>query len=198
MTRYPACFAHMVGKSVARKRQLLKHIPGVVKCESMLYIGANPRRMELLDLFWAKAPDMRIHVVEAWEENVKGLKKLNAEYGIFRDIIHQDVRNIVEVKGREVHYQDMWDIVMFWHGPEHLEKEEIPSILGAMEILADRYVILGCPWGSFPQKDVGGNPFEEHKSVLYPKDFISWGYWTDTIKKPGKRGGHILAWKELS
>ncbi len=193
MTRYPACFAHMIGKSVARKRQILKHIPGVVKCKSMLYIGANPRRFEMLDLFWAEAPQMKVDVLEAWEPNVEGLKKLNAKYGIFTKIIHGDVRDVSEYipKG------NFYDVIMFWHGPEHLPSNAFHNVLVMLEKIATKYVILGCPWGKFPQKDVGGNPFEEHKSSFHPGEFHLWGYKTDTIKKPDKRGGHILAWKEL-
>lgn len=197
---YPKCFAHMVGKSVARKRQLLKFIPGVMKCKTMLYIGANPRRFELMDLFWAEAPQMKVDLMEAWKDNVKGLENLNAKYGIFRNIYHADVRDISRFF--TIIYADLivdiYDVVMFWHGPEHLTKTENLPVLDGLEVIAKKYVILGCPWGNFPQKDVGGNPFEEHKSSLYTVDFTSLGYKASTIKKPNKRGGHILAWKELA
>ena len=197
---YPKCFAHMVGKSVARKRQLLKHIPGVMDCKSMLYIGANPRRFELMDLFWAEAPQLKVDVLEAWANNVDGLNGLNAKYGIFNNILHGDIRQFADVErsGDEMEFLGEWDVVMFWHGPEHLYIDEHEPVLEAIEGMAKKYVILGCPWGKFPQKNVGGNPFEEHKSVLYPQDFRYFGYATDTIKKPDKRGGHILAWKEMS
>ena len=194
---YPKCFAHMVGKSVARKRQLLKFIPGVMKCESMLYIGANPRRFELMDLFWAEAPQMKVDVLEAWAKNVDGLNLLNAKYGIFRNIYHGDIRDISRFFSPLYSglTRDIYDVIIFWHGPEHLEGREIPPVLESLERLSRLYVILGCPWGSFPQKDVGGNPYEEHKCSLYPDDFKVLGYKTSTIKKPDKRGGHILAWK---
>jgi hypothetical protein len=197
---YPRCFSHMVGKTVARKRQLLKFVPGVMKCETMLYIGANPRRFELMDLFWAEAPQMFVDVLEAWAKNVDGLNRLNAKYKIFNNILHGDVREVPNffINNFAGESLDMYDVVMFWHGPEHLEIDEIPSVLHGLEFLAKKYVILGCPWGNFPQKDVGGNPFEEHKSVLYPADFAEYGYETRTIKKPDKRGGHILAWKEMA
>ena len=189
----------MIGKSVARKRQLLKFIPEILKCESMLYIGANPRRFELMDLFWAEAPQMKVDVMEAWEPNVEGLKALNAKYGIFRNILHDDIRDYADLDGigDEQEYFGSYDVVMFWHGPEHLKIQEIPPVLEAMERAAEKLVILGCPWGKYPQGNVGGNPFEEHNSVLYPRMFQQWGYNTATIKKPNKRGGHILAWKEL-
>lgn len=191
---YPKCFAQMVGKTVARKRQLLKFIPGVMKCKTMLYIGANPRRFELMDLFWAEAPQMKVDVLEAWAKNVDGLWKLNAKYRIFNNILHGDISAI----GIEKEVNAPYDVVVFWHGPEHIYKSEIPQILGTLRMMASKYVILGCPWGKFPQKAVGFNPFEEHKSHLFPADFQKWGYKTRTIKKPDKRGGHILAWKELS
>jgi hypothetical protein len=196
MKKYPGCFAHMVGKSVARKRQLLKFIPGVMKCESMLYIGANPRRFELMDLFWAEAPQMKVDVLEAWAKNVDGLNLLNAKHRIFNNILHGDVKDLEELYLSGGILGD-YDVVIFWHGPEHLDKKEIPPVLNCLEVLANLYVILGCPWGKFPQGNIGGNPYEEHKSVIYPADLAEFGYATATIKKPDKRGGHILAWKEM-
>lgn len=38
-------------RSVARKRQV-KKIPGVFDHKTMLYIGANPRRIEMVDMFY--------------------------------------------------------------------------------------------------------------------------------------------------
>ena len=91
-----------------------------------------------------------------------------------------------------------WDVIMWWHGPEHITKEELPSTLMNIEKMAKELVILGCPWGLYKQGAIRNNPYEVHKNHIYPKDLIELGYSVETIGASDHPGSNILAWKVLS
>lgn len=179
----------MKRRAAKRKRQV-KAIPGIRDGKTLLYVGASPDRFELVDLF--RGWGYKIDVLEIWPKNVEKLKKLNAQVSVFRDIILGDIRNCGSS------FNNTYDVSVWWHGPEHVEKHEFPQALKHLEERTKRLVILGCPWGDYSQGPVKGNVYEIHKSVFYPKDFEELGYTTKTLKKNGKRGSNILAWKEIS
>lgn len=186
----PAIFDPIKGKSLARKRLIINNIPEVLNAKTMLYIGANPNRMELIDLFYGMG--IIIDVVEAWEENFNGLCKLNEKWMIFRRIYRADIREEIYCS-----YFDKYDVVCWHHGPEHIPKEQVPRTLEILEGFALQYVILGMPWGLFPQGPKEGNIHEVHHWAAGKKFFENLGYETQSIKKKNKRGSHILAWKKI-
>lgn len=177
-------------RSVARKRQV-KKIPGVFDHKTMLYIGANPRRIEMVDMFYTAGYE--IDVLEAWEPNFLELSKWNMKYQIFKYLYLEDVRLIDE----HIHHRLNWDVIMFWHGPEHLPKMDVAPTLEMLERHANHLVILGCPRGKYVQPEVDGNPFERHESYLYEKDFNDLGYLTQTLRPHKTRGSNIVAWKRI-
>jgi len=155
----------------------------------MLYVGASPARFELVDLFCGR---YEIDVYEAFLPNVRGLIKINEELKIFRAVMHGDIT----ILDPEI-VRDLYDIVLWHHGPEHIRRKKLRSALETLEAIAKHLVILGCPFGRAPQGPVKGNKYERHLSTLYPEDFEKLGYKTATIRKAGARGAHILAWKKL-
>lgn len=200
----PRILKPWIPRSVARKRQI-KKILNVFNYETMLYIGANPRRIELVDLFFAHG--YAIDVLEAWEPNYKSLVEWNKKWKIFKNIYLQDVRlidqmieEISRIIKRRPHlgsFRDNWDIILFWHGPEHLPKLDVAPTLKALEKYANHLVILGFPRGEYKQDPVEGNPFERHESYLYEKDVQDLGYLTDTLRPHKTRGSNITAWKVI-
>ena len=174
-----------------RKKQITRNIKGLKNYETLLYIGANKNRLEMIDLFYGW--NYKIDVLEAWESNVKGLEELNAQYGIFRNIIHADIMNN-GIEGM----LDSYGVVMFWHGPEHVERKKLPKLIKKLESLAAHYVIMAAPIGRYVQKEVDGNPYERHRSYLNVKDFKKFGYKVDCIRKDKPRGSNMVAWKEMS
>jgi len=164
----PSVFGSMKGRSIGRKRQLIKNCPEVFDYKTILYIGARPERMELIDLFYSMR--MEIDVLEVFGENVRRLKILNKNWKIFNEIYHGDVRDLpAPLLGR-----GQWpgyDVVVFWHGPEHLRRSEIPYVLDELETGANHFVILGMPFGYYPQGKEYGNPHEKHASHLSPEYF---------------------------
>jgi len=174
----------------ARKMQIEIHIPELGECGSCLYIGASPDRFEIVDLLlrWGYHT---IDILEIWKDNVDQLREMNEKNRIFRSIIHGDVRDI------EIHIEEIYDVVMWWHGPEHIPKKDFRDTVVKIERFASEYVVIGCPWGSYPQGEVKGNRHEIHMSKIYRDDFQKLGYRIQTLRKPNKRGSNILAWRKM-
>jgi len=172
----------------ARKRKLqVAKIPNVYAYETLLYIGASPSRFELIDeFFYAK---YKIDVLEIFEPNVKALEIMNRRWKIFNKIMLGDVRKVEEI------LQHRYDVIVFWHGPEHLDLLDFVPTMKKLEDFAKRLLICGCPWGDYPQGPVKGNVHEKHVSSLYQMDFQRIGFKTSTLRQPG-RGSNLLAWKK--
>lgn len=174
------------GKARARKQQVLV-IPGVFDFKTLLYIGASPDRFELVDLFYYSGYE--IDVLEIFEPNVKALEVMNRRWKIFKKIMLGDVRRVEEIlKGQ-------YDVIVFWHGPEHLGPLEIKPTIEKLESFARHLLIFGSPWGEYPQGAVKGNPNEEHKSALFPAFYKKLGYATSTVRRHPGRGSNLVAWK---
>ena len=149
------------------QRNIPELFSGVYK--TVLYIGARTDRFDFSEQFTGSG--YTIDVLEVWDENVTYLKTLKQ----INDIIHCDVRNC------EHSVRKRYDVVFWWHGPEHIHKNELKDTLVKLENIAQKLVILGCPFGYRPQVALGGNPYEVHKASLYPRDFHQLGYNTETI-----------------
>lgn len=189
--RIPRILKPWIGKSVARKKHI-RMIPDIFDYETMLYIGANPRRIELADMFYLKGYE--IDVLEIWEPNQKALLEWNKKWKIFRTIFLGDVRLIERIAWPD----NKWDIILFWHGPEHLPKMDVAPMLEKLEQFANHLVILGCPRGEYEQDPVDGNPHERHECFLYEEDFHALGYCTATVRPKKPRGSNITAWKRIN
>ena len=173
-----------------REEQMSRNLPGLFKRESyrsVLYVGANKRRQHFLDWF-EKAGYLRIVVLEAFRENYEFLRakfdRRTPPYGV----AYGDVRNVDSV------LKEAFDVAFFWHGPEHLSREEIMPVLESLEGMS-RIVVLGCPHGAYKQGPEYGNPYEEHLTAIYPEFLEGLGYGTDVVGEANERGSNIMAWK---
>lgn len=151
---------------------------------TLLYIGARPDAHSWLPELAAAGNE--ITVLEIWPENVEGLK---GDTRISR-VIQGDVRWVEE-------FPKPFDYVFWWHGPEHLPSYEIQPTLRELEKQARRLVALACPWGLYPQGTHKGNPYEEHKTTLYPEAFTNLGYEVRMDGKVDEAGSEIVAWKRV-
>lgn len=149
---------------------------------TLLYIGARPDAHSWLPEL-AQAGHT-ITVLEIWPENLEGLK---GDSRITR-LILGDVREVDQL------IFGGFDYIFWWHGPEHLEKEQILPTLEKLEGKTRKLVALACPYGVYPQGEHKGNVHETHRCYLYPKDFHSWGYETATDGEPNQAGSEIVAW----
>ena len=169
-----------------RLAQLRACVPEVFGAGTLLYIGASIRRAQCLsDLI---ASGRRVTILEAWQANADYYREHSG-----LEVICGDVREIARLKLAEV-----YDVAFWWHGPEHIARGKLADVLSDIERLA-RLVVLGCPWGNYPQSMLDGNHYEQHVAALYPKDFLNLGYRVDMLGRAGGRAdSNILAVKWTS
>ena len=122
-------------------------------------------------------------ILEIWKPNVMWL--LRRQY----NVIKADVQKMSKLS------LGKFDIVMWWHGPEHLEEDRLyASSLKQLQALTGKILITACPWGKYTSRRVTKNPYEEHLSCLYPEFFESLGWATNTIGEKDREGSNLLAW----
>jgi hypothetical protein len=149
-----------------RRDSLLRACPDIFSYKTVLYIGANADRYDFIMDSLSEPGEgfvengYIIDVLEMELDNVKHLQTLS----YLNEVIHGDVRTFKTNK--------KYDIVFWWHGPEHINAEEIPPALENLEKIAKVAVILGCPWGFHDRPD--------HLCHNQPELFQSLGYITDT------------------
>ena len=154
---------------------------------SVLYVGANQRRQHFVSDFEAAGYE-RIVILEAFQANYEFLRKKFASSPPY-EVIHGDVRNAEEVAN------GTYDVVFFWHGPEHLHSDEIGPVLAKLERMAGKVIVLGMPHGRYDQGPEYGNPYEEHLAAIYPQFLEDLGYSCETLMEADQRGSNITAWK---
>jgi len=168
-----------------REKQLFRCIPDILDYKTLLYIGARRRLAQMLGLF-IKA-SYTIDILEIWRPNLQALKEMDG----IRKVIEGDVRNILGMK------LPSYDIVMWWHGPEHIQWRELYSVLKNLHMLSKKYAIIAGPWGFSPQGAKKGNIYERHITSLYPDTFKALGWEVDTIGKfKDRQFSNILAWRK--
>lgn len=155
--------------------------------KTVLYIGASPWRFQMgKELFFEAG--YKITLLEAF--------KLYADHyqghPWLKDVICGDVRDIAQIADGRT-----WDVVIWWHGPEHAKEDELASTLRDLEAVAGQLVLLGSPWGINKQDAVGNNPFEQHRIHHGTTDFEKLGYEVCTLgeKDNPLTWCHIMAWK---
>lgn len=167
-----------------RLKQLKHYIPYLFRTGSILNVGANQIRFDLLPELHQIGRE--ITLLEAWPENVKHW----ASDPRLAATVEGDVRELDKLK------LGTFDVVLWWHGPEHIEREELAGTLAKLEAAAEGLVVLGCPWGVYKQGPFMGNPYDEHRASLYVRDFEALGYRVATLGEADKQGS-LLAWKYL-
>lgn len=160
-----------------------KCVPDVFDYETLLYIGASASRAELLSEF--EVAGYKIIILEAWKANVSAL----AEKGL--NVVHGDVRQI------DKHIKTKFDIVFWWHGPEHVNVFEAGYVLGRLQSHAKHLVVASSPWGKYPQGAIDGNPYERHLCELYIDDYISMGWKVDAIGEEDVKGSNLMGWRRI-
>jgi hypothetical protein len=164
----------------ARNRQLVERIDGIFTYDTVLYIGVSRYRAMFVESF--KRHGYEIDAIEIFHDNAEYWKAK----GVMNHVICADIRT-VEIRKN-------YDVVMWYHGPEHVEKEEAIQVLGKLKKYANHLMIVGCPWGQSPQGPEYGNENERHLSTWRLPDFATIGFKVDAIGLPDQKGSNILAW----
>ena len=152
---------------------------------SLLYVGARRDRMDFGEELKTTGHDFTI--LEIYEPNVKHL----TEVCPWATVIQGDVRKLKEFS------ENQFDYAFWWHGPEHIKEEELLEAVKGLEKITKKIVVMGCPWGEYPQHHLHGNPHEEHEASLYPRHFEEMGYAVDKLGKADKMGSNLAAVKYL-
>ena len=168
--------------------QLLKVVPELEKKPgTLLYVGANANRHHYMPEFYLVGHE--ITVLEVWQPYIDGI----IQKEMIHHIVQGDVRKVDEIALGH----NLFDYSFWWHGPGHIHKEELAETVARLERITSKIVILGCPWGIYPQGTVNGNPFETHESALCPEDFEELGYETTTLGKKSVIDSNIVSVKRL-
>ena len=155
---------------LARQDQLEALIPAHLKDgygKRMLYVGGHLRYGRNLQMSaYFRAAGYTIDVIEVFPDNIVQL--MNIKW--IGRLIEGDVRLFLPYF--------TYDLVVFWHGPEHLPKEEVPALLDKMKTYANA-VIFATPNGHYTQEEVyaeimtilENNNWEKDKSYIFPDAF---------------------------
>lgn len=154
---------------------------------TVLYIGAYNRR------FFASSPlhaaGNEITVVEVWQPFIEGLKVHRFRHRIAH-LIQGDVRELPELP------HETYDYALWFHGPEHIAKEDFDLARQQLEARA-RCVVMTCPWGKFEHGVAHNNPYTRHLGHYNPHDFIKHRYRVACIGPPDHPGSQLQAWRWL-
>jgi hypothetical protein len=171
---------------------LHSRIPDLWDCDythsvPLLYIGANARRMDYIPELYDAGYE--ITVLEVDPDNLASL----ADDPRIKHLVLGNVGDVDTL----ILPHDSYDVVFAWHVIEHLGREEAERTLESLAALADRYLVVGTPWGRVEQGAVGGNEHERHLSYWTPEDFDALGFDNIVIGKQHVLGSCVLAWKEF-
>lgn len=175
---------------VAREECVDRCIPNLFEgtYSSVLYVGANQKRQHFLTRF-EEAGYEKIVIIEAFGENYQFLKeRFEAENSPYR-VVWGKVQEIKKF------HLGSFDVVFFWHGPEHLRQDEIVPTLRSLERMCNHLIVCGMPFGFYEQGPEYGNRFEVHQSHIYPPFLEKLGYKTETLGSQDQVGSNITAWK---
>jgi hypothetical protein len=167
---------------ILRKEQLELEITDVYSYNTVLYIGARIDRADFLGEF--QKNNYRIDILEIYKPNLDFLRQIEW----INNVIEGDVQNIESLVNCK------YDIIFWWHGPEHIDNEKLEITLNKLKKFSNKLVICGCPWGIYKQGEIKGNFWETHLSSLYPINFEKLNFKTKTLGEINKKGSNILAW----
>ena len=169
-----------------RRASLDRMAADLFTARTVLYVGANARRHDFAEDF--AAAGAVVDVLEAWPANFDALAAQNGG-GWINLLIEGDVRDAAICR--------RYDVVFWWHGPEHLAAEDIAPTVARLETFARRYVVLGSPWGVYDQGATGGNPYEVHQTPIWPDNLDALGYDVECLGRPDTRGSNLTAVKRI-
>ena len=147
----------------SRVEVLRERTPLFERNGKLLYIGGSAGKLQLLG-----------HLLQ-YDWNILEIDSVNAQT-LGGEVVVGDVRNVYDMfESKE------FDTIIWWHGPEHVYHCEVQNILIDLATLCKGLIVLGAPFGYYPQDTYLGNVHERHLSHLLPEDFRQWGYKVATV-----------------
>ena len=146
------------------------------KGKKLLTIGERTPDFKIIE---ASKHGWQIDILEAFPHNLQYICR-NPYIGheIFAKtnfhLIQGDIIDTLKNEDNEQLDYSKFDLVWWFHGIEHLTKQEGEKVLREL-IKRSKVIIMSMPHGVFEQspEDLSGqnNPYELHKSAWYPIDF---------------------------
>lgn len=121
------------------------------KKRTCLNIGAWPKRYQIVKEL--KKAGWTVDLLEIWKEYCDFFVPKN----LFAHIYNINVVDIDLLDTQQ------WDMVLWWHGPEHIEKVEFETVLPKLLDRAKQFLVLAAPYNG--EVD---NP-EEHAETITSK-----------------------------
>ena len=173
-----------------RELSLIRMTPDLFepyKYETVLYVGAKSSRFHFGQEF--KNAKYEITILEPFKPNVDYLKTVSW----LSEVVEGDIRDL----NLFIDKKQKFDIVFWWHGPEHIGEEDLRLAIPELEKICNRMIVLGCPWGDCPQGIVGGNPYEVHVGSYGHEIFEEFGYDVECLGVQNVPGSHITSVKRM-
>jgi hypothetical protein len=134
--------------------------------------GLNLTSMKLLTI-GEREPDPKIieagkcgfdiTVLEVFQPNILKIQTVMPNWRfIHLDISELPYRPDIDLSG--------YDIIWWYHGPEHLSKAIGKNVIAYLKH-SSRFIISSMPHGMYDQSELYGNLHERHVSAWYPDDF---------------------------
>jgi len=161
----------------SRAAVLRENTPLFEQRGKLLYIGGSAGKLQLLGLLLQ------------YDWTILEIDSANAQT-LDGEVVVGDVRNAYDLfEPKE------FDTIIWWHGPEHVYHCEIKGILIDLATLCKGLIVLGAPYGYYPQDAYGENIHERHLSHLRPEDFYQWGYKSETVGEfEGGNESCLIGW----
>lgn len=138
--------------------------------KTVLQCGARPGKgwINIFNQFKKNGYET-FHILEIHEPNIDWLRS-QEEFAV-PVIVYGDIRKI----DKYPELLPQYDVVIFWHGIEHIKKSELYPTLNKVMSKTNCF-ITGCPWGHWKQGGLRGNPYENHVSHWYPEELEQFGF----------------------
>ncbi len=158
----------------------------VARWRRILYIGWHPKTFGEWGGDWylqhirgrtkGAAP---VHtIIEACPAYADALKvhPVRQRFGI--RVVRDDVSNFVKTS------KDRFDVIFWWHGPEHVDDATLGPTLRGLEAMCDGAVVLACPSGEDPYEDAEGG--DKHRCIITEPLLHDMGYTTRLFDRTWK------------
>lgn len=146
--------------------------------KTLLSIGSRPNSNDYI-LKWFMEKGFNATVLEIYKPYVDELRAKGF------NVIEGDVRT-AEL--------GQYDYIIWWHGPEHIEKVEGYVVTNKLKKLAKEALIYCVPWGEMPSPAVDGNEANRHLSSYEPFDFLGLGMKEAHWGMTGVANAVIIGW----
>ncbi len=161
--------------------------------DRVLYIGWHPKTFAEWEGDWylmhmkGLRPGRPVShtIIETWKPYADELRAHPKRHLHGIRVLHADVVEWSQTTN------ERFDVVMWWHGPEHVDQDHLGPTLSRLEAMCDGIVILGCPDGDDPYQDESSE--DHHRCVIDAALLERAGYTTVAFDRAWKSQDAALA-----